>query len=78
MFMAVLAHLPLGAIRAIGSLTGQAFYAVSARRRHVVLTNLKAVYPPTQMSLQRQALGQSTFHFVRTVALGPRMALACA
>ncbi len=60
MFMAVLAHLPLGAIRAIGSLTGQAFYAVSARRRHVVLTNLKLCFPQLSES-ERQALAKTHF-----------------
>jgi len=59
--MAVLAHLPLRAIRAIGSLTGQAFYAVSARRRSVVLTNLKACFPHLDES-QRRCLAKA--HFV--------------
>ena len=61
MFMAVLAHLPLGVIRAIGRLTGHAFYVVSARRRGVVLTNLKACFPHLD-ELQRRCLAKA--HFV--------------
>jgi len=61
MFMAALAHLPLGVIRAVGSLTGHAFYAVSARRRGVVLTNLKACFPHLDES-QRRCLAKA--HFV--------------
>ncbi|NCV64421.1 MAG: lipid A biosynthesis acyltransferase, partial [Betaproteobacteria bacterium] len=45
LFMAVLAYLPLVVVRAMGRMTGHVFFAVSARRRGVVLTNLKACFP---------------------------------
>jgi KDO2-lipid IV(A) lauroyltransferase len=59
--MKVLAHLPLGVIRAIGSLTGWAFYAVSARRRGVVMANLTACFPHMD-NVARRRLAKA--HFV--------------
>ena len=59
--MAVLAYLPLVVVRAMGRLTGHAFFAVSARRRGVVLTNLKACFPHLD-ELQHRQLAK--LHFV--------------
>ncbi|MFN5809591.1 MAG: lysophospholipid acyltransferase family protein, partial [Burkholderiales bacterium] len=61
LFMAVLAYLPLVVLRAMGRMTGHVFFAVSARRRGVVLTNLKACFPQLTESQRRQLAKR---HFV--------------
>ena len=68
--MAVLAYLPLVVVRAMGRMTGHVFFAVSARRRGVVLTNLKACFPQLTEPQRRQLakrhfvlLGQSLWDF---------------
>lgn len=61
LFMAVLAYLPLVVVRAMGRMTGHVFFAVSARRRGVVLTNLKACFPQLTEPQRRQLAKR---HFV--------------
>lgn len=61
LLMAVVGQLPLSWLRALGRLTGWVFYRVSARRRHVVLTNLSLCFPDLNRA-DRQKLAQS--HFV--------------
>ena len=59
--MALVGQLPLSWIRTLGRVTGWVFYRVSARRRHVVLTNLKLCFPHMH-GAERQKMAKS--HFV--------------
>ena len=59
-FMGLIGRLPLSWLRLLGQVTGWLFYAVSARRRHVVLTNLKQCFPQFSES-ERQELAKTHF-----------------
>ena len=52
--------LPLSWLRLCGHYTGLLFYAVSARRRHVVLTNLQLCFPH-RSEVERQSLAKAHF-----------------
>ena len=62
-FMGLIGRLPLSWLRLLGQVTGWLFYAVSARRRHVVLTNLKQCFPQFSVS-ERQELAKTHFIFL--------------
>ena len=58
--MGLIGRLPLSWLRLAGRFTGWLFYQVSARRRHVVLTNLRLCFP--QLSeVERTDLAKSHF-----------------
>ena len=59
-FMGLIGRLPLSWLRLWGRYTGLLFYAVSARRRHVVLTNLRLCFPHRSED-ERQALAKAHF-----------------
>jgi len=59
-FMGLIGRLPLSWLRLLGRVTGWLFYAVSARRRHVVWTNLKLCFPQLSQS-ERQVLAKAHF-----------------
>ncbi len=59
-FMGQIGRLPLSWLRLLGRVTGWLFYTVSARRRHVVLTNLKLCFPQFSEP-ERQELAKTHF-----------------
>ena len=59
-FMSQIGRLPLSWLRLLGRVTGWLFYTVSARRRHVVLTNLKLCFPQFSEP-ERQELAKTHF-----------------
>jgi KDO2-lipid IV(A) lauroyltransferase len=59
-FMGLIGRLPLSWLRLLGRVTGWLFYALSARRRHVVWTNLKLCFPQLSQS-ERQVLAKAHF-----------------
>jgi KDO2-lipid IV(A) lauroyltransferase len=58
--MGLIGRLPLSWLRLLGRVTGWLFYTVSARRRHVVLTNLKLCFPQFSEP-ERQELAKTHF-----------------
>jgi KDO2-lipid IV(A) lauroyltransferase len=58
--MGQIGRLPLSWLRLLGRVTGWLFYTVSARRRHVVLTNLKLCFPQFSEP-ERQELAKTHF-----------------
>ena len=60
LFMRLLAWLPLGVVRAMGTLLGWALYALVASRRRVVTVNLSLCFPE-RSAAQIRRLTQQTF-----------------
>ena len=60
-FMQAVSLLPVPVLRSLGWLSGHVFYAVSARRREVVLTNVRLCFPHLSASQHRQL---AKAHFV--------------
>lgn len=61
LFMRLLALLPLAGVRALGTCLGSVLYAVVAKRRRVVMTNLGLCFPKWTSAKRRQVARQ---HFV--------------
>ena len=45
LFMRALSHLPLGAVRGLGTLLGRLLFVLARSRRRVALINLRLAYP---------------------------------
>lgn len=65
-FMRVLALLPLGVLRGMGWLIGQALYLLAAPRRRVALRNLALCFPEFTESQRRQWARESFVGFCQT------------
>ena len=60
LFMRLLAHLPLGFVRGLGWLTGQALFLLAGSRRRVVQVNLALCFPQ-QSPVWRARVARQTF-----------------
>ena len=61
LFMRALSHLPLGAVRGLGTLLGRLLFVLARSRRRVALINLRLAYP--QLS-EAERVEQGRGHFV--------------
>lgn len=64
--MRLIAPLPLGVLRRLGTVLGRLLYMVARRRRHVVLTNLALCFPQ-ESPAQRKRWARAVFvHFAQS------------
>lgn len=64
-FMRLLAPLPLGWVRALGTLVGLVLYVLAVPRRKVVMTNLALCFPERSLKERRRWARQSIVYFAQ-------------
>ena len=66
-FMRLLAPLPLGWVRALGTLVGLVLYVLAVPRRKVVMTNLALCFPERSLKERRRWARQSIVYFAQAL-----------
>ncbi len=62
----LLAPLPLGVVRALGSVLGRALFALARKRRHIALTNLRLCFPEWTEAERELAARRNFIHFAQS------------
>jgi KDO2-lipid IV(A) lauroyltransferase len=65
LFMRLIAPLPLGLIRALGTVVGLALYVLAVPRRRVVMTNLALCFPQHSLAERRRWARQCFVYFAQ-------------
>ena len=65
LFMRLIAPLPLGWVRALGTAVGLALYVLAVPRRRVVMTNLALCFPQQPLAVRRRWARECFVHFAQ-------------